>query len=343
MRASRQAVDDSIAKAEIHELPAARGCTYVVAAADYALALKVGEPFADGEMKVALKLGVTTAEVDKLGVAVLDALSNGPLDPDGLKTVLGAQVRNLGEEGKKKGVNTTLPLALGLLQTQGEIRRIPVNGRLDQQRYRYTIWRPNPLKKYKADQPEAFVELARRYFQWIGPASLAEFQGFSALGVKAAKAAVEPLKLALVDPDQLLPVELVEEFTAFKTPKDPQYSLVSSIDSSLLLRRNLKSMIGDADIRSLVQGERGRTELGGLMDLPSHAILDRGRIAGLWEYDPATQSIAWATFGKRDAALRKAVQEMEDFVRGDLGDARCFSLDSPKSRAPRIAALRAGA
>jgi hypothetical protein len=43
----------------------------------------------------------------------------------------------------------------------------------------------------------------------------------------------------------------------------------------------------------------------------------------------------------RDKALEKAVKEMEAFVREDLGDARSFSLDSPKSRAPRIEALRA--
>jgi hypothetical protein len=34
---------------------------------------------------------------------------------------------------------------------------------------------------------------------------------------------------------------------------------------------------------------------------------------------------------------------MEEFVRGELGDARSFSLDSPKSRVPRIQALRAAA
>src|SRR5262249_41253220 len=150
-------------------------CTYVVSGSDYALALKSGEPFADNDMKVARKLGVTDAEVDKLGAAVVDALAKGPLDPDGLKEVVGAKGRNLGDEGKKKGVTTTLPLALGRLQSTGEIRRIPTNGRLDQQRYRYTVWRPNPLETYKATQDETFVELARRYFEWIGPARVADF------------------------------------------------------------------------------------------------------------------------------------------------------------------------
>jgi hypothetical protein len=197
VRAGRAAVDQAVADSEIHELPAARGCTYVVGKRDFALALKAGQSFGESEMKVARKLGVTGAEIDKLAAGVVTALKMRPLDPSGLKTVLGATVRNLGEEGKKKGVTTTLPIALGALQAAGRIRRIPTNGRLDQQRYKYVVWEPNPLAEWKLSEVETFVELARRYFHWIGPATLAEFQWFSGLGVKAAKEALDPLKVTL--------------------------------------------------------------------------------------------------------------------------------------------------
>ena len=80
-------------------------------------------------------------------------------------------------------------------------------------------------------------------------------------------------------------------------------------------------------------------EVGGIMDLPNHAILDRGRIVGLWEYDPESQSIAWTSFIRSNADIEKAVHRTEDYIRADLGDARSFSLDSPKSRVPRIQAL----
>ena len=81
--------------------------------------------------------------------------------------------------------------------------------------------------------------------------------------------------------------------------------------------------------------------IGGLADLPSHAILDRGRLIGLWEYDVETQSIVCALFnGTRDAALDSVINATEAFVRDELGDARSFSLDSPRSRLPRIEALR---
>ncbi len=100
-------------------MPSARGCTYVVPACDFALALKAGEAFGDGEMKTAAKLGVTDKEIDKLCDAVLKALAKGPLDPDAIRDATGNASRNLGEEGKKKGLTTTLPLALGKLQVVG--------------------------------------------------------------------------------------------------------------------------------------------------------------------------------------------------------------------------------
>jgi hypothetical protein len=78
-------------------------------------------------------------------------------------------------------------------------------------------------------------------------------------------------------------------------------------------------------------------------DFESLAIVDRGRLVGIWEYDQPTESIAWMSFVKKDKALQEAVTRTEEFVRSQLGDARSFSLDSPKSRAPRIAALRKAA
>jgi hypothetical protein len=341
---TREAADRAVASLEIHELPSARGCTYVVPARDFALALKVGQNFI-GEIKTAEKLGVTAREIGKLCEAAVGALANGPLDPAELRDVLGPAVRSLGEEGKRKGLSTTLPVALDKLQSEGEIRRVPVNGRLDQQRYRYTLWRPNPLSRFALSAEECWTSLARLFFGWIGPATMAEFQAFAAIGVKAARTAVEPLRLEPVEKDseRLLLKEQREEWEAFRTPKRPEYALVSSLDGFALLHRDLRDVLAPADLKRKVVGEKGKAEIGTLPYLPSHGIVDRGRLVGLWEYDPAGNSVVSMFFVADDAALRKAVREMENFVRDELGDARSFSLDSPKSREPRIAALRAAA
>ncbi|MEP7344686.1 MAG: hypothetical protein ABI877_05450, partial [Gemmatimonadaceae bacterium] len=129
-------------------------------------------------------------------------------------------------------------------------------------------------------------------------------------------------------------------FQKFKVPGKPQYALVSSLDPITANRRDLKSFIDPKDAARNVVNDSKTMTLGALADLPSHAILDRGRIIGLWEFDVNSGSIVWMTFGLRDKPLESAVKKTEGFVRDQLGDARSFSLDSPKSRAPRVAALR---
>src|SRR5579863_4379611 len=154
---SREQADGAAAKLQIYELPSARGCTYVLPASHFALGLAAGRGF-DGEMKTAAKLGVTEKEIDKLCGAVVGALEKGPLDPDGLREAAGKAVRSLGPEGKKKGLSTTLPVALGKLQESGDIRRVPTNGRFDQQRYQYALWHPNPLRGFCWSPEEVHIE-----------------------------------------------------------------------------------------------------------------------------------------------------------------------------------------
>lgn len=281
---TREQADAAAKNLQIHELPSARGCTYVLPAEDFALGLAAGHAF-QGEQKMALKLGVTEKEIAKLSDAVLAALEKGPLDPDGIRQACGKFVRNLGDEGKKKGLTTTLPVALEKLQASGDIRRVPVNGRFDQQRYQYALWRPNPLRAFKLSPYEVETELARRYFSWIGPASLSGFQTFSGLGVKAAKAAIEPLKLEAIqvapgDERLFLPSERAK-FDAFKAPKEAKYALLGSIDSLFLL-----------------------PDLPDAKDLPSHAIVDRGRLIGQWEYDPEPNPLSGRALSKRTKPSR---------------------------------------
>ena len=343
---SRESVDAALAACQIHELPSARACTYVLPASDFALALTVAAA-ADkgGEMKVALKLGVTEKEIDTLCEAVLRALKSGPGEPDAIRDAVGGKARSLGPEGQKKGVSSTLPIALGRLQLSGDIRRIPTNGRLDQQRYRYTLWEPNPLKGSKLTAADAHTALARHYYQWTGPASAAEFQWFSGLGVKAAKDALAPLGLVSLEEgsERLMFPQDLDALRSFRPPKEPVYRLTSGLDSLVLLRRSHRSLAESSDLDSLPPLTKDGAAGGALADLPCHAILDRGRLVGLWEYDQPSESIVWLSFIQRNSDLKAAVRITETYVRSDLGDARSFSLDSPKSRQPKIEALRRAA
>jgi hypothetical protein len=141
--------------------------------------------------------------------------------------------------------------------------------------------------------------------------------------------------------DRFLLPDDVAAWEAFDVRSDePAYALVSSLDPITANRRDVRALVDAAD-EAVLSKAAGDLAANALMDLPSHAILDRGRLVGLWEYSPDDGTIVWATFGARhDAALEAAVDRTSAFVRDQLGDARSFSLDSPKSRAPRLEALR---
>jgi hypothetical protein len=338
---TRAEIDASVARLEIHELPSARGCTYVVPAADYPLALTLAALASGGEMNVARKLGVTDAEVDALCDAVLAALGPGEAAPDEIRERVGGKARSLGAEGQKKGLSSTLPLALGRLQVLGEIRRVPVNGRLDQQRYRYARW--TPLRGARLDPEEAYAELARRYFEWTGAATLAGFQWFSGLSGKAAKAAIAPLGLVPIDADsgRLATPANSASLSTFHPRKTPVYRLIPALDALALLRRDHASLLDASDAARELGLAKSCATLSGTADLPTPIIVDRGRIVGVWEYDPGREQIAWFPFLAKNAELEAAVRRTGTFIREELGDARGFSLDSPQARAPRIAAIRA--
>ena len=87
---SRESIDKSVANCEILELPSARGCTPVVPASSFALALICAQGFAEeSEMKVARKLGVVDSEIGRLCEEILRVLKSGPLDPDGIRKATG--------------------------------------------------------------------------------------------------------------------------------------------------------------------------------------------------------------------------------------------------------------
>jgi hypothetical protein len=73
-----------------------------------------------------------------------------------------------------------------------------------------------------------------------------------------------------------------EQLTHF-IPGPPTYALLAGIDAVILLRRNVRSLLPAADADRAVPGHRSGKSLGELADLPDHAIVDRGRLIGLWQ------------------------------------------------------------
>src|SRR5262245_2266446 len=81
---ARAAADAAVAALEIYELPAARGCTYVLPAHHFALGLQVGRGAPEGDLRTLEKLGVPRYEIERLCADVLSALGDRTLDPSQL-------------------------------------------------------------------------------------------------------------------------------------------------------------------------------------------------------------------------------------------------------------------
>ncbi|QKW20932.1 winged helix DNA-binding domain-containing protein [Kitasatospora sp. NA04385] len=332
----RAEVDAALAALEVQELPAARGRSYLLPAEDFALGLAAGAGATETELGAAVRqLGVTRDEIEQLCLTLAQLLSpTVPLTSAELYVQAGPAVRPLGDAGRRRGVASTLPLALGLLRSRGLARRVPVDGRLDHQRHGYLGW-DRPVHGEAAD-------LARRYFAWAAPASVRQFRRFSGFGAATAKAALAPLELvALPGTELLLPSELAGEFAEFTVPSEPAYALLAATDGLHLLRRDLSRLVDPRDADRPVPASRTGRVLGAEADPPTHLVVDRGRIVGFWEYDPERRELVHELFVPMDAALRAALEAAESFVREDLGDARAAGPDSPRSRAPKLAALRA--
>ncbi|QNE13558.1 DNA glycosylase AlkZ-like family protein [Pseudarthrobacter sp. NBSH8] len=337
---SRAQADADVLSLKIHELPTARGCTYVLGRDDFAWGLQIGRDAAVAPFRVLARMGVERGEITLLEEEILHALAEAgnPLDPKQLKDLLGDSVRNLGEEGKKKGAATTLPTALGLLQAEGRIRRIPANGRLDQQRYGYTLW---GLPRTAMDGDAARSLLLQRYLGWTGGATVKQsqwFTGFTLAHTKAALAATGAVEIPTANGEVLwvLPDD-VGRLASFEAPAEEQIQLLAGTDSLVLLRRNSGDLFAEQD--------KGKQVLGSTLalqaDLPDHPIFDRGRIIGLWQYDPGKSRIAYWLFDGATPAVSRRIAEVEAWIRDELGDFRSFSLDSPASRQDRIDALDA--
>ncbi|HEY2515384.1 MAG TPA: crosslink repair DNA glycosylase YcaQ family protein, partial [Polyangiaceae bacterium] len=333
---SRAATDAAVGEVAICELPAVRGCTYVVPKSDFAVALTASQGKGeDPEITTAKKyLGVTDTELERLSRKVLDAVAREALDPAGLKEALGGAVRSLGEEGKKRGVATTLPLVLGLLQAQGQLRRVAIEGRLDRQRYRYARWEPNPIGTARFAPGELAQELGRRFFRWAGPATVGQFAWWSGLGVKAARAAAQEIgvvplgaaeEIDKADERLLFPDDR-DALLALELPRAPSIAFVSALDNLVHLRREVLAHLhaDDAAIRAPGPEQKGEktsaASVGALVDLEYHPIVDRGRIVGLWDWDGERGELVWRTFGTAPKGAREEAAALSVYVAAELED-----------------------
>lgn len=343
---TRAQADQEAADKEIHELPSARGCVHILPKADYGLGLSLASHFgSDTGYRPAVKhYGLSQEELASVEEGVQKALACGPLEPKEIRKAMGERVRSFPPEAKKHGLTSPLTIALATLQRSGRIRRISVDGRLDGERYLYDLWSDGPLAEGPLEPAECLAQLAALYWSWLGAASLKHFQWFSGVSQIKCREAVSHLGLAEIEGTELLTKpEDAASFASWQTPDEPVFRFVSSLDTILMGRRDLLSILAEEDRVRPAYQEKGFLSVGGLSDVSSHLVIDRGQVAGFWDYDTAEGQVVSLLWREPTKQYREELERTESFIREEIGDARSFSLDSPASRQGRLEFLRAQA
>src|SRR6266850_5913105 len=126
------------------------------------------------------------------------------------------------------------------------------------------------------------------------------------------KAAFAALKLVPVEGEELAFPDDADALRSLRPSNEAGAALVGSIDNLVHQRRELESLVEPADLKRIPREGRAG---GALPDLPSHAILEGGSVAGLWEYDVEKEQIVAGVFGRITPAVKKAIAATEEFVR----------------------------
>jgi hypothetical protein len=355
---TRAAVDASVAAGELRVVPGIRGCMWVVPRAEVGLALGLGD--ADNRKRMlreAAALGVDAAELSGLGLAIVAALGAGPLSNDALRAALpDGAVRSLGEAGKKKGLGTTLPTALRLLEGAGQVVRLQAGGGIDANRYLWALPAalPGPATPPDTDVDAMSRALAERYFRWAGPATVSELVDFSGFGKRAASAATEALALVPVavdglDEPALYPEDALADLDRALAAPQGTVHLLPAQDNLMALRTK-PSLLADTAHHAIELPSMGSvtrtTTVAESRWWNMHPLVVDGRFAGVWEWDMDAEEVVYAAFSPLSEAAHAAAAaraaSLAVFIRDSLGGVvRSNALDSDARQRARLAWVRA--
>lgn len=346
----REAVDDALADGRLWVVPGVRGCIWLVSAEDVSLALTVGDgEYRKRNVREMERLGVAQEELDALCAAVVEALAAGPATPEALRAALPpGSWRSLGEEGKKLGHSTTLPSALRYLEGEGRIRRLQEGRRLDTQRYLWTLTDVNPLTlgERPGDPRRQTLALARRYFQWAGPATMSEFEAWSLCGKRQAEAAVKaleliPVEVAGMDEIAWLPPERLDALDSLAA--DDAFYFLSPQDNVLALRGSPSVLADPAHHARPVMAMTGQRTipLKEARWMNQRILVRRGQWVGLWSWHIEEARVIYAPFSPMDKADLKAAdasaQALTAFMIQEMeGSTQANGIDGARAQRARM-------
>ncbi|MEM1183217.1 MAG: crosslink repair DNA glycosylase YcaQ family protein [Acidobacteriota bacterium] len=352
----RHHLDDAAAERRAQVLPSARGCIYLVPQRFAGDALSLAEHLTAPRSRRELdKAGVEPGEIDRVGSAVLEVLSDGPLGTQALrKNLPEGLVRSLGDVGKKIGVSSTLPPTLRQLEFDRRIVRQVATGRLDTERY---LWQRIDGERSDVDPKALHRRLAALFLRAAGVSTPRAFAAWSGLKQGESKAAFAGLDTVSVEVDgEKEPHAVLAERAAWlnddwlESPGDgPDAETVGFLPfgDNLVALRGGPAFWVDPEHHGIpvpVWGRGRGSTLGDVHQSMLRPIVAGGRIVGFWEFDPDAHTATTAVFADVGEETRGRIEsrrvEVGAFLAEQLGHGRSFSLDKDESLRRRVAQLK---
>jgi hypothetical protein len=350
---TRDQLDSAVDRGELRVIPAARGCIYLVPAADVPLCLELAAELSGprNEREMA-KVGLKQKELDDLAAAVVELLGKkGSLATTAIRAALPPKaVRNLGEAGKKIGLSSPLPLALRQLEFSGRIERTLEGGRLDTERY---LWRKVTRQaKPKGGRAHggALRYVLERFLAFAGPATAKEASAWIGVSQRDITAALEKIKVVEIEVEGRGCSWLLErDVDALEKTRRAAASIaLLPFEDNIITWHGGPGVHTDPEHRArpvAAWGSSKPTTLGDARHVHQRPFFCADRLAGFWEYDASRSEVVAADFAPLPAAAKKALQarcaSTAAFIRDELGHARSFSLDSDDAVLARAKAVRA--
>lgn len=321
--------------------PTVRGCIYIGLGEDRALMLGIAALLARSRVEKEMeKLKVPDSELKRLGDQIVKTLADaGALSTDAVRKALPAGVvRSLGDAGKKLGISSTLPPTLRLLEFDGRIRRIPESGRVDVERYLWSVAEP-----FEEIPRETLVKrLAERFYGWAGVATVDAFAEWSGLGKREARAGVDALDLSSWDCGGVGCLGDGSVVHGALERKTDVVALLPFEDNLVAFAQGLAPWFA-AEHHALVLpnwGRAGRLSIGESRYATLRPILAQGRFVGFWEFDPVRRKTEIGLLEEVEKRTRARIDELAEnttsFLRDNFDHARSFSLDSDEDLRKRV-------
>ena len=335
---------------EVVEAPGPRGATFLVPAAERAIALAFAQRVDAERWRKLAADNLDPVQFEALCDAVADSVAASPRSMADLPRRLAEPV---GAVGKKLGERSTLGLAVKRLLAEGRARRAPE--RLDAAEYQLVAADP------PAPVTDPVAAMVVPWFRANGPATLGEYAWWAGASQREAGAAVGAAGAAMegVQVEGLSGTRFViagasgqqraplAEASWWPAEAAAAGGVAAESWSFLPFRDNLpgrraSAFVDPVDADATVLDWNGRPARLALVDsLHHHAVFRGSRLVGAWEWDVEGRSPIVRLFSERpDDAFTLALSELAAFIQAELGDARFYPLDRGPQRRRRLAALQ---